>query len=435
LTRPPMRTGSESGQTILIVAVALGLFMLGALGLGIDGAQMYAHRQMAQAAADAAAQAAMMSILRGTNATSAHPFSTAGPFTCAVPPAALDLRVPCIYAQYNGFGTSADTVIVSFPAAVAGVALFPGVSAPAVSVRVQRVLTTGLIRFAGPASATIGARASSGIVPSVPPTCLYVLDPQAQNSFTMTNGTVASMDCAIVINSSNGTAATLSGGATLAAPAISVRGGFVLKGGATVSPSLTSGTQPALDPFAAVAAPAAGSCNQTNYQAGSGNWTLNPGTYCGGIVIDHGGTASFNPGTYVIQGGGIHFGGGASITGSGVMFYLTGTNSSYGSVIMDNGVTVNLSAQTSGAYMGLLFYQDRSITSNVNASFAGGASSRLSGSLYFPTTAISFSNGTTGTGNTALVARQVSLVGGARLNYDATGQKTGLTMQTVGLIE
>jgi len=37
--------------------VAMSILLIGALGLAIDGGQMYAHRQMAQAAADAAAQA------------------------------------------------------------------------------------------------------------------------------------------------------------------------------------------------------------------------------------------------------------------------------------------------------------------------------------------------------------------------------------------
>jgi hypothetical protein len=435
LKRKRIGMGSESGQTILLVAVALGLFMLGALGLGIDGAQMYAHRQMAQAAADAAAQAAVMSILRGTNTTSTNPFSTGGSFTCTVPPAALDLRTPCIYAQYNGFGTSTDTVTISFPGTVTGVTLSSAAATPAVSVSVQRVLTTGLIRLLGPSTSTIKAKATAGILPSVPTTCLYALDPTVQNALLANNGVNVTMDCGIEVNSSNGTAATITGGASLTAAAISIVGGYVLNGGASVSPAPTTGAQSPGDPFSSVVGPTAGSCDQTNYRPGWGNWTPAPGTYCGGIDIDSGATAAFSPGTYIIKGGGIHFGGGATITGTGVMFYLTGTNATYGSVVMNSGVNVTLSAQTSGAYMGLLFFQDRSITSNVNASFGGGASTQLTGSLYFPTTAISFSNGTSGSGNTALVAKQVSFVGGTRLNYDPTGLKTGLFIKSVGLVE
>jgi Flp pilus assembly protein TadG len=49
-----------------LVVLALGIFLLAAIGLGIDGSRLYAERQMAQAAADATAQAAMMSIFDGT---------------------------------------------------------------------------------------------------------------------------------------------------------------------------------------------------------------------------------------------------------------------------------------------------------------------------------------------------------------------------------
>ena len=67
--------------------------------------------------------------------------------------------------------------------------------------------------------------------------------------------------------------------------------------------------------------------------------------------------------------------------------------------------------------------------------FAGGASVTLTGTLYFPTTNVSYSNGSSGSGNTAIVAKQVAFAGGTRLVYDSTGSKTGLVANTVGLVE
>ena len=419
---------------MVLVVVSLGLFMLGALGLGLDGAQMYAHRQMAQAAADAAAQAAIMSSPEERTPPSTHPFSTAAPFTCAVPPAALDLRTPCVYAQYNGFGTTNDTVTVSFPSTVSGATL-ASEATPAAAVSVQRILATGLIQFFGIATFTVKARATAGMVASVPSTCLYVLDPSAANAFTANNGATVTMNCGITINDTNADAATVSGGAMVTAASVSISGGYEVNNGGSISPAPSTGTQTVSDPFASVTGPTAGACNYTNYNPGWGSWTLNPGTYCGGIVINNGATAVFNPGTYIINGGGITFAGGATITGSGVMFYLTGTNATYGSVTINNGVTVTFSAQAAGQYMGLLFFQDRSIVSASNATFAGGASMNLTGSLYFPTTWVAYSNGAVATGNAAIVAKQVSFTGGANLKYDPTGLKTGLLSTTVGLIE
>lgn len=424
----------ESGQAIILVQVALSLFLLGALGLGIDGAQLYVQRQMAQAAADAAAQSAIMSIMRGTNSTSAHPFSTGSSFTCTVPPAALDQRTPCVYAQDNGFGTSADTVTISFPASIAGATL-ASVPTPAVSVTVQRVVNSSLIRFFGIASSTIKAKASAGIMSSVPADCLYVLDPSAKNALNVSNGASVTMNCGITVDSNNTTAASIIGGASLTATSISAVGGVTVSNGGTTNPAPTTGVAVTADPLASVGSPAVGACNYNNWNPGWGTYTMNPGVYCGGLVVSNGSTATFNPGTYIINGGSIQFIGGSTITGNGVTFYLTGTNATYGGVNISNGVNVTLAAPTSGSYQGLLFYQDRSITSAVTSTFAGGSSSVTTGSLYFPTTAVSFSNGAANAGTTAIVAKQVSFTGGVQLNYDPTGQKTGLATKTVGLVE
>jgi len=56
-TRSNLRSAPEQGQAVLLVILGLSLFLIGALGLTIDGGQMYAHRQMAQTAADSAAEA------------------------------------------------------------------------------------------------------------------------------------------------------------------------------------------------------------------------------------------------------------------------------------------------------------------------------------------------------------------------------------------
>ena len=291
------------------------------------------------------------------------------------------------------------------------------------------------MHFLGISTVTIKAKASAGMIATVPPTCLYVLDPSAPSAFVASNGATVNMNCGLSVNSSNAAAASVTGGASVTAGAASVVGGAVVSNGGSITPSFTTGVAATSDPFASLPSPAVGACTQTNYNPGWGSWTLNPGVYCGGIIISNGSTAVFNPGTYIIKGGGIQFIGGSTITGSGVMFYLTGTNATYGSVTMSNGVSVTLSAETSGAYLGVLFYQDRSITSASNATFNGGSNEALTGSLYFPTTAVSFSNGTSGGGNTAIVADQVNFSGGANIKYDPTGLKTGLSTQSVGLVE
>ena len=126
---------------------------------------------------------------------------------------------------------------------------------------------------------------------------------------------------------------------------------------------------------------------------------------------------------------------GTTDTGSGVMFYLTGTNAAYGSVSISNGASVTLSAPTSGPYMGILFFQERSITSASNVTFTGGVTMLLTGTLYFPTTSVLFSNGASTTAYTAIVAKQVSFTGGTKIIYDPTGLKTGLFSKSVALVQ
>jgi Flp pilus assembly protein TadG len=417
----------------------MGIFMIGALGLAIDGGQMYAQRQMAQTAADAAAQAGILSIEKGTNATSANPFGTGATPIASSVCTTTDARTPCVYARYNGFGgAAADTVTLSFPSTVSGVTL-AAANVPAFAVTVQRTLQTGLIRFLGAAAtSSITGKATAAIVGAVSSDCIYVLDPSAQNAFQANNGAaVVVSGCAVAINSNNGDAATVSGGASVTASAIDVAGGVTINNGGTTTPAPVTGVTAVADPFASLPALAPASCatHPSMYSPGS-NTTLTPGTYCGGITVSNGATnVVFAAGNYIINGGGITFGGGATASGSGVMFYLTGTNATYASVTIANGVGVTFSAPTSGPYLGVLFFQDRSITSASNATFAGGATMQLTGSLYFPTTYASFSNGTSAAGNMAIVAKRVSFVGGAHINYDPTGLKTGLFSNSVVLVQ
>jgi hypothetical protein len=198
-----------------------------------------------------------------------------------------------------------------------------------------------------------------------------------------------------------------------------------------------TGSAAVADPFASLPALTPGTCLYATTFYPSTGATLVPGTYCGGISVGNGNTnITFGAGNYIINGGGLSFAGGTTVTGSGVMFYLTGTNANYASVTINNGANVTFSAPTSGPYLGVLFFQNRSITSVSNATFAGGATMQLTGSLYFPTTNVSYSNGTnTEANSTAIVALSVSFSGGSNFKYDPTGLQTGLFSKSVALVQ
>jgi Flp pilus assembly protein TadG len=437
-----MHFGSRNGQAIILVVVAASLLLIGVLGFALDGGQMYAQRQMAQAAADAAAQAGIMSIMRGTNDTSTYTFGTGATpiasYTCTT----TDGRTPCVYARNNGFGgTSSDTVTLSYPSSVTGVTL-SSVTVPAFQVTVQRTLHTGFVQFLkGPATTTITAKAIAGIVGAVSPDSIIVLG--AGTAFTADNGASVTVGGAIAINSASNPPADISGGATVTASAFNVvsttaPSTYIDNGGST-NPTPVTGATSVTDPLASLAAPTPGACLQTTMYNVPSNTVIPAGNYCGGITVSNVVTGvTFGSGIYTITGGGLTFGGGITTSGSDLMFYLTGTNTTYASVTIANGVNVTFSAPTSGKYQGILFYQDRSITSTSSnsATFAGGATMDLTGTLYFPTTDVSYSNGTTGSGSTtAIVANQVSFAGGAKILYDSTGSKTGLSNMSAAVIQ
>lgn len=428
--------GSRNGQAIILVVVAASLILIGALGFAIDGGQVYAQRQMAQAAADAAAEAGIMSILRGTNATSAPTFGTGptpiAPYTCST----SDGRTPCVYARNNGFGgTASDTVTLSYPPSVPGVTL-ASVAVPAFEVTVQRTLNTGFVQFLkGPGTTSISAKAIAGIVGTVSPDSIIALG-SGPGAFTATNGASVSVSGGgIGVNSTDSSAITISGGTTVTASQIGVVGGASVTGGSNATPSPTTGTPIIPDPLLTLAAPTVGACAYNNYSPGFGAWTLNPGVYCGGISITNGATATFNPGTYIIKGGSLNLVGGTTDTGSGITFYMTGTNATYGGVTISNGANVTFSAPTTGIYTGILFYQDRTITSSNGASFSGGVQMGLTGTLYFPTTTVTYSNGSGTAGYVGIVANKVSFTGGTNIKYDSTGTKTGLYQTGVTLLQ
>ena len=121
-----IRRRSDSGQTMLFVLLVLGLFLLGAIGFGVDYANFWFHRQSAQSAADAACTAGVMDLLANANTGGTLGGFPAGNFDCKDYPNAS----PCRYAAlngYNGLGTlPGNSVLVSYVATSTVPGIDPG---------------------------------------------------------------------------------------------------------------------------------------------------------------------------------------------------------------------------------------------------------------------------------------------------------------------
>jgi Flp pilus assembly protein TadG len=421
LTIPLKKRRSEAGQASLLLLLAMSIFLLGALGFAIDGSHLYAQRQMAQAAADAAAQAGIMSIFDGTNTSVPHAFSTTATITCNT----SDAKTPCYYAQtLNGFNGTNDTITVDFPSAAdVGVSTSSLSSLDPVNllrVTVSRQVNTTFIRLLGPSFESVRASGTAAILGIMSPIPIIVMHPSASGAFSTNGGSSGDAIAiqggpgrSIQVNSSSSSSISVSGGATInlsqAGPLVNgvASGGYFGDlGGPSSYPSvIPSGhyiqpASPIQDPFANVAQPTAPANAPLPVSLNNGStptmWGCPaktscqhyfPGTYPGGINVS--GYALFEPGLYYITSGGFNLNSNTAAamvpstctpptcttppsdfaTRRGMLVFNSGNAKddivnfssnagTYGPSAGPLGINL-VGSDEAGAYQGILFFQDR----------------------------------------------------------------------------
>jgi hypothetical protein len=274
--------------------------------------------------------------------------------------------------------------------------------------------------------------------------CLYTLGPPSSsiegvniNGSAILNATT----CGIIDNgnyNTKGNALTVnagtfgvSGSANQSGPG----GSVTCSSGQTACPEY--GVPASSNPLASlpappVQAPAYGSIKT------SGTGTLNPGTYSS-LDFGKNSTTSLNPGIYYINGsGGLTFEGNATISGSGVMFYLT-NGATINAVGGGNSPDINVSAPTSGTYQGMLFYQDPLDTNP--PSLGGDNNSTFNGILYFPSVQLTFFGNNVSYATGIVVADAIALSGNPTVNLSGASSLPGgalppaFTVGTATLVE
>ena len=438
--------GNERGQALLLVVTALGLVLIAALGFAVDGAQYYTNRTMAQAAADAAAEAGIMSIYDGTNTSGTAAFSTGSSFTCTT----TDARTPCVYARLNGFGgTADDTVTVDFnPTATApGVSLSGADPTNLIRVTIARNIQTSFMRLLGTNTATIKAAGTAAIVVSSSSIPIIVTHPTLSGAFAMNGGPTITIcggaNRSVQVNSSSSTSITVGNN-----PSVDLShagkdddgncntgtgGDFADWGGPSAFPgTLLLGTRPGRyiqpasplrDPLASISQPSVPGTTgttvalpQTNLNAipcgcpALQDCTLYmPGNYSSGITVQST-WALFAPGIYYISSGGFNMQSNSAAsmavtscplitttvpdpnTGNGMMVFNTGNGNgdlfSFSSNAGTKGSIDLVGSDSGSTYKGILFFEDRSagahtgVGGNKGHSLQGGASITLHGTIY-----------------------------------------------------
>jgi hypothetical protein len=178
-------------------------------------------------------------------------------------------------------------------------------------------------------------------------------------------------------------------------------------------------------------------CGPVNLNGNTATATLSPGFYYGGISINGNQAIVFNPGLYILGGGGLSINGNTStMTGTGVTFYNTTGLSGYKTIKLNGNTQENLSAPTSGSLQGILFFQDRSIpTSGAGSIINGNSASTFDGALYFPTTDVTYNGNSSLNGYTILVAYDILWNGNSTVGNNYTSLAGGSPIKSGLLVQ
>lgn len=392
---PPKRRANSSAAYVLVSGAASVVVLLGFVGLAVDVGYLQVIKRRAQTAADSAALDGIQELKRNRPG---------------------DIVAAARYsAALNGFthGTTGVTVQVNNPPTSGR---YSG-SVNAVESIVTQTAGTFFMRILNTNSVVVRARAVAYLGSS--PNCLYVLNPTAEEALEIDDAAQVQLNCGAIVNSNHANAMEIEGlTSCFSATSIGVVGGYTVQGSCVPTPTPKTGVDPEPDPLAYLSEPVVPSnCNATNLKINGGNVVLTPGVYCNGIQISGGANVTFQPGNYILKGGGLQISGTPTVQGTGVSFYNANVAGyTYKGVNIKTTGSVQLSAPTTGPLAGILMFDSRSAPAEAESEIAAGANSKFEGALYFPKAELEFEDDTTATvAYTLIVADRVEFEASAKL--------------------
>jgi Putative Flp pilus-assembly TadE/G-like len=404
----------------MTMALALPL-LVGVTGLGVETGLWYTQKRLLQTAADAAAGAAALDRAAGGQDTQASLTQTA-------------LHA----AAKNGFSNTApNTFTLNWPPK-SGSSAGQTSAVEVVLTQPQTPIFASLF-LSSPVPITARAAAQAKVTGQA---CVLALDPSASGA--VTNGGTAAENfagCVIAANSTSPSAISFQGNPTVTAQSLWTSGGYSVGGSVslTLSSPPTTYAWPLTDPYANLVIPGFSGCTMSNAKFQNTTQTISPGVYCGGIDFGAKANITLNPGTYYIDKGNITINAQATVTGNGVTFVLTssGAASQIGTVTINGGATVNLSAPSdpTATFQGVTFFQDRRADTSGVDKINGGSSMNIGGAIYFPAQTVQFNgnDATAGPRCTIIVARLITFTGNSSI-VDTGCQQAGVTpVQVTGV--
>jgi Flp pilus assembly protein TadG len=423
-------TKDESGQTLVFVALFMGLIAIGFLAFALDVGMLFRQKRMAQAAADGAALAASEESIAG------HPSN--------------EQTVANAMAKLNGFDTTLATNPATVTLTTPSTGNFTGSSYVQATVS-RPIPTVFLAAFSNTATTAVSAMAIAGGQSSQ--TCVCLEGTSGQDLYLGGGSKLLAPGCGLIDNSSGSNAIGIVG-ATLTALSVGTvstnwDNATNINNGGTINSShivqgITSTCAPAMP-----TAPSYSGC-VANPGTGSSNFTAGPAsassTICYyGLTIGGNGTSdTLKPGTYVISGSWLTFdtgsGGHSNLGGDGVFFYLTAG----AALQVSAGANVNLvagggaengggTAPTVGIYNGILIYQETGDTGAMSISV--GSTGYMEGAILAPSAAMTLDNSSGSVNGGQIVASSLTINAGGTLNA-VTGVADGsLAIGTAQLVQ
>jgi len=398
--------GGDSGQqgSVLVLAAAMSLLLIGFVGLAVDGGEIQAQQRQSQNAADGAALAAATAVINADN----YAYTTTDATNIAIAVA--------------GFaGIDAADVTVTYKDGAGSVTSVP-TSVATVTAAVAHNFQTLFLPVMGIDSASISATATVSITQASTGCAVCALSATASPAVSANDGgRITVSGGALNVLSSGSPAILVSGGGGISATAVTSVGSTT---GGPISPAATTGPlQVFVDPLITLPVPTLGAVgNDVVYAA---TQTINPGTY-GKITVVSGVTVTMNPGQYIITGG-MDIGG--TLRGNSVFMYFScadGTRHSIqcatptdpGDISISGTLTV--SAPPSGSdYTGLVWFGDRNNTATITI----GGSAAPTGTLYAPSMKLYIPIGAHQSLTSRVIVGTINVDHGGRLDvtYTASG--------------
>jgi Flp pilus assembly protein TadG len=265
----------------------------------------------------------------------------------------------------------------------------------------------------------VGARSVAARALPGPPACVLALNKTVSGAISFSGTTdFKAVGCTVHSNSRSPQGISVSGVATVVAGGLCSAGGVSTN--TTLTPEPRTNCPQISDPFRNLVSPVTTGCTYANNVQVQPNEqkTLSPGIYCNGLSIKGG--AALQAGMYVIKGP-LIINSQAAVTGTGVTFYLTGSQAGF---TINAGAALSLEAPKTGDYGGILIFQDRASNTGATNTLNGSAGTKLVGAIYTATQTVSVSGGS-GFGQQSplmpIIADQIKFSGSMTANADVTG--------------